>query len=67
MFEGVNPYDYLMEQHPANAVRMSALLIGLREINYDKRRDLGFAFTMGIIHVTKSILFNYIGAFKGGS
>ena len=67
MFERVNPYDYLMEQHPANAVRMSALLIGLREINYDKRRDLGFAFTMGIIHVTKSILFKYIGTFKGGS
>ena len=66
MFEGVNPYDYLMEQHPADAARMSALLISLREINYDKCRDLGFAFTMGIIHVTKSILFNYIGAFKGG-
>ena len=67
MFEGVNPYDYLMEQYQANAARMSVLLIGLHEINYDQCRDLGFAFTMGIIHVTKSILFNYIGAFKGGS
>lgn len=67
MFEGVNPSDYLMEQHPADAVRMSALLIGLREVNYDQCRDLGFAFTMGIIHVTKSILFNYIGAFKSSS
>ncbi len=32
---GVNPYDYLMEQHPADATRMAVLLIGLREISYD--------------------------------
>ena len=31
---GANPYDYLMEQHPADAARMSVLLIGLRKIGY---------------------------------
>ncbi len=36
---GVNPYDYLMEQHPADAARMSVLLIGLREIDYDEEAE----------------------------
>lgn len=31
---GTDPYDYLMEQHPADAARMSVHLIGLREIGY---------------------------------
>ena len=36
---GVNPYDYLMEQHPADAARMSVLLIGLRKIGYDDEAE----------------------------
>ena len=31
---GADPFDYMMDQHPADAARMSVHLIGLREIGY---------------------------------
>ena len=36
---GANPYDYTMEQHPADAARMSLLLIGLRQIGYGEEAE----------------------------
>lgn len=47
---GADPYDYLMEQHPADSARMSMILIGLRQIGFEEEAEAIAGFWQSVIN-----------------